>query len=95
MNSLINSSDFGEFEEEYLVIFYFYVYLFKKIYFIYEKIVEKRKYCFFGNSMHTISVLCLKVKLFQTILIIIQIVIKANYEFYITFIAECKILFLL
>ena len=39
MDSFIDSSDFGEFEEEYFSdFFYFYIYLFKKICFIYKKI---------------------------------------------------------
>lgn len=78
MDSFIDSSDFGEFEEEYFSdFFYFYIYLFKKICFIYKKMVEKRKYCFFGNSVQ--SAFRLKVELFQTTLIIIRIVAKAKF----------------
>lgn len=47
MNSLINSSDFGEFEEEYLVIFFISTFTYLKKFILYMINCWKKKILFF------------------------------------------------
>lgn len=62
----------------FFFIFYHFSRLLKKIYFIYEKMVGKRKYCFFGNCVHTICA-PFESKIVPNILIIIRIVTEAKF----------------
>lgn len=96
MNSLIDSSDFGEFEEEYLVISFISMFTYFKKFISYTRKWLKKKYCSFGNFVY------------NTIYAPFESKIVPNdtynhlnrnqskiYGFHITFIAEYKILLLL